>query len=151
MRVEADLRRRLEAGEWASGEALPSVAGLASHYGVARGTVAKALRRLADAISDLWGGFEELKTAINDNGVKRFGSGWTWLVHDGTGLATEQDGGAAVLAREVVVHLAGAEHHAPHLLGRKVRARIVEHHPEPAAGEVRQPRCRGRRAPAGSC
>jgi Fe-Mn family superoxide dismutase len=42
---------------------------------------------LAEAISDLWGGLDELKKAINENGVKRFGSGWTWLVHDGTGLA----------------------------------------------------------------
>ena len=29
----------------------------------------------------------ELKAAMNDGGVKRFGSGWTWLVWDGTGLA----------------------------------------------------------------
>jgi Fe-Mn family superoxide dismutase len=42
---------------------------------------------LAAAITDLWGGFDELKKAINDGGVKRFGSGWTWLVHDGTGLS----------------------------------------------------------------
>jgi superoxide dismutase, Fe-Mn family len=42
---------------------------------------------LADAINDLWDGTEQLKTAMNDNGVKRFGSGWTWLVWDGTGLA----------------------------------------------------------------
>jgi Fe-Mn family superoxide dismutase len=42
---------------------------------------------LADAINDLWGSFDELKKAVNDGGVKRFGSGWTWLVHDGTGLA----------------------------------------------------------------
>ena len=42
---------------------------------------------LGDAISDLWGGLGELKSAMNDNGVKRFGSGWSWLVHDGTGLA----------------------------------------------------------------
>jgi Fe-Mn family superoxide dismutase len=42
---------------------------------------------LADAINDLWGGLDGLKTAMNDNGVKRFGSGWTWLVWDGTGLA----------------------------------------------------------------
>ena len=26
---------------------------------------------------------------INDHGVKRFGSGWTWLVYDGTGLAVK--------------------------------------------------------------
>jgi Fe-Mn family superoxide dismutase len=42
---------------------------------------------LADAIADAFGGMAELKEAINDAGVKRFGSGWTWLVHDGTGLA----------------------------------------------------------------
>jgi Fe-Mn family superoxide dismutase len=42
---------------------------------------------LAAAITDLWGSFDELKKAINDGGVKRFGSGWTWLVHDGTGLS----------------------------------------------------------------
>ena len=42
---------------------------------------------LGDAISSTFGGFGELKSAVNDAGVKRFGSGWTWLVHDGTGLA----------------------------------------------------------------
>jgi len=46
-RVEADLRRRLVGGEWSSGDALPTVAELAEHYGVARGTVARALRVLA--------------------------------------------------------------------------------------------------------
>ena len=42
---------------------------------------------LAAAIDDAFGSFDELKTAVNDAGVKRFGSGWTWLVWDGTGLA----------------------------------------------------------------
>jgi len=42
---------------------------------------------LAKAIDDTFDGFDELKAAINDGGVKRFGSGWTWLVWDGTGLA----------------------------------------------------------------
>jgi len=42
---------------------------------------------LGDAISDLWGSFDDFKAAVNDNGVKRFGSGWTWLVHDGTALS----------------------------------------------------------------
>jgi Fe-Mn family superoxide dismutase len=44
---------------------------------------------LADAITDTFGGLEELKTQVNDAGVKRFGSGWTWLVWDGTGLAVK--------------------------------------------------------------
>jgi Fe-Mn family superoxide dismutase len=42
---------------------------------------------LGAAITDLWGSFDELKKAVNDGGVKRFGSGWTWLVWDGTGLS----------------------------------------------------------------
>jgi superoxide dismutase, Fe-Mn family len=42
---------------------------------------------IADAISSTFGGLDQLKEAVNDGGVKRFGSGWTWLVWDGTGLA----------------------------------------------------------------
>jgi Fe-Mn family superoxide dismutase len=42
---------------------------------------------LADAITDTFGGADQLKEAVNDAGVKRFGSGWSWLVWDGTGLA----------------------------------------------------------------
>ena len=42
---------------------------------------------LAEAINDAFGGVADLKAAVNDAGVKRFGSGWTWLVWDGTGLA----------------------------------------------------------------
>ena len=44
---------------------------------------------LADAIADTFGGLDQLKTQVNDAGVKRFGSGWTWLVWDGTGLAVK--------------------------------------------------------------
>jgi Fe-Mn family superoxide dismutase len=42
---------------------------------------------LAAAIADTFGSVEDLKAQVNDAGVKRFGSGWTWLVWDGTGLA----------------------------------------------------------------
>ena len=42
---------------------------------------------LGDAITERFGGLAELKAAVNDAGVKRFGSGWTWLVWDGSGLA----------------------------------------------------------------
>jgi len=42
---------------------------------------------LGEAVSSTFGSTEDLKSAVNDAGVKRFGSGWTWLVHDGTGLA----------------------------------------------------------------
>ena len=42
---------------------------------------------LKAGIDDTFGSVDELKALVNDGGVKRFGSGWTWLVHDGTGLA----------------------------------------------------------------
>jgi superoxide dismutase, Fe-Mn family len=42
---------------------------------------------LADAITDTFDSLDALKEQLNDGGVKRFGSGWSWLVHDGTGLA----------------------------------------------------------------
>ena len=42
---------------------------------------------LADAITEAFGGTDQLKEQVSDGGVKRFGSGWTWLVWDGTGLA----------------------------------------------------------------
>ena len=42
---------------------------------------------VAEAIESTFGDLEQLKEQVNDAGVKRFGSGWTWLVHDGTGLA----------------------------------------------------------------
>jgi Fe-Mn family superoxide dismutase len=41
------------------------------------------------AIADTFGSVDELKTLVNDAGVKRFGSGWTWLIWDGTGLAVK--------------------------------------------------------------
>ena len=42
---------------------------------------------LAATISDTFGSLDDLKSQVNDAGVKRFGSGWSWLVWDGTGLA----------------------------------------------------------------
>jgi GntR family transcriptional regulator len=60
-RVLADLRRRIKAGEWGHGEALPAVARLADDYGVSRGAVSRALRLLADEglvrIVPRWGTF----------------------------------------------------------------------------------------------
>ena len=40
---------------------------------------------LASAITQAFGSFDQFKAALNDAGVKRFGSGWTWLVLDQTG------------------------------------------------------------------
>jgi Fe-Mn family superoxide dismutase len=42
---------------------------------------------LADAIATTFGSADELKKDLIDTGVKRFGSGWSWLVYDGTALS----------------------------------------------------------------
>jgi superoxide dismutase, Fe-Mn family len=42
---------------------------------------------LAEAINSTFGGLDQLTEQMNDAGVKRFGSGWSWLVWDGSGLA----------------------------------------------------------------
>jgi superoxide dismutase, Fe-Mn family len=42
---------------------------------------------LADAIESTFGGLDALRQEINEAGVNRFGSGWTWLVLDGGSLA----------------------------------------------------------------
>ena len=44
---------------------------------------------LAQAIAETFDSVDELKRQLNDAGVKRFGSGWAWLIHDGTGLAVK--------------------------------------------------------------
>ena len=43
--------------------------------------------QIGEAITSTFGSFDNLKTAFNDAGVKRFGSGWAWLVLDGGKLA----------------------------------------------------------------
>ena len=40
---------------------------------------------LASAIQQVFGSFDAFKTAFNDAGTKRFGSGWAWLVLDTNG------------------------------------------------------------------
>jgi len=40
---------------------------------------------IASAIQSAFGSFDAFKTAFNDAGVKRFGSGWAWLILDSSG------------------------------------------------------------------
>jgi Fe-Mn family superoxide dismutase len=42
---------------------------------------------LGAAIEDTFDSVDELKRLVNEAGTNRFGSGWAWLIHDGTGLA----------------------------------------------------------------
>jgi len=42
---------------------------------------------LASAIDDAFSGFDSFKDELKSAGVGQFGSGWAWLIHDGSGLA----------------------------------------------------------------
>ena len=41
---------------------------------------------IAEAINGKFGSFDDFKEKFNAAGVARFGSGWVWLVHDGSGV-----------------------------------------------------------------
>ena len=42
---------------------------------------------LGEAIDSAFGSFDDFKAKVKETGVNQFGSGWSWLVHDGSGLA----------------------------------------------------------------
>ena len=42
---------------------------------------------LLEAIESAFGSFEDFQAKVKDAGIAQFGSGWAWLVHDGSALA----------------------------------------------------------------
>ncbi len=42
---------------------------------------------LGEAIASTFGSFSDFQGKLKEAGVNQFGSGWSWLVHDGSGLA----------------------------------------------------------------
>ena len=69
--------------------------------------------RIGDAIKSSFGDFEKFKTQMNDAGVKRFGSGWAWLIDAGGKLTIEStanqdsplmEGKKAILGLDVWEH-----------------------------------------------
>jgi Fe-Mn family superoxide dismutase len=42
---------------------------------------------LAEAIAGTFGSFDDFKAKVKETGVNQFGSGWSWLVYDGSGLS----------------------------------------------------------------
>jgi superoxide dismutase, Fe-Mn family len=68
---------------------------------------------LADAINSSFGSFDDFKAQFKDAGIKRFGSGWAWLIKDGSNLAIAStpnqdnpisDGKTAILGVDVWEH-----------------------------------------------
>jgi Fe-Mn family superoxide dismutase len=42
---------------------------------------------LGEAIASTFGSFSDFQAKLKETGINQFGSGWSWLVHDGSGLA----------------------------------------------------------------
>jgi superoxide dismutase, Fe-Mn family len=42
---------------------------------------------LGEAIDAAFGSYDDFKAKLKETGVGQFGSGWAWLVHDGSGVA----------------------------------------------------------------
>jgi superoxide dismutase, Fe-Mn family len=42
---------------------------------------------LGEAIASKFGSFSDFQAKLKETGINQFGSGWSWLVHDGSGLA----------------------------------------------------------------
>ena len=79
---------------------------------------------LADAINAAFGSFDDFQGKFKETGVNRFGSGWAWLVHDGSGLAVvgtaNQDNPISSARRRCS--------------GRRLGARLLPQVPEQAPG-----------------
>jgi len=83
---------------------------------------------LADAIAETFGGVDELRKQVNDAGVKRFGSGWTWLVWNGSGLEAYSTPNQDTPIMETDVPLLGVDvwEHAYYLLYQNRRPDYLE-------------------------
>ena len=96
---------------------------------VARTAAASPTATLAEAINGAFGSFDDFKAKFKDAGVNQFGSGWAWLVHDGSGLAVIEhaEPGHPALRRPDAA--AGR---------RRVGARLLPQVPEQAPGLPRR-------------
>ena len=80
---------------------------------------------LAEAINGAFGSFDDFKAKFKDAGVNQFGSGWAWLVHDGSGLAVTSTPNQDTPALRRPDAAAGR---------RRVGARLLPQVPEQAPG-----------------
>ena len=83
---------------------------------------------IADAISESFGSFSELKEKLSQSAITNFGSGWTWLIKDDTGLAilnTDDADSALAHGKEALLTIDVWEH-AYYVDYRNARPKYVE-------------------------
>ena len=83
---------------------------------------------LGSAIDEAFGSFDEFKSKFKDAGVNQFGSGWAWLVWDGSGLAVRSSANQDSPISDGQVPLLGADvwEHAYYLKYQNKRPAYLE-------------------------
>ncbi|NCY16134.1 MAG: superoxide dismutase [Fe] [Actinobacteria bacterium] len=83
---------------------------------------------LADRINASFGSYEDFKAQITDAGLTQFGSGWAWLVEDGSGLAIMKTPNADLPMKHSAKALFTIDvwEHAYYIDYRNARAKFIE-------------------------
>ena len=83
---------------------------------------------LAQAIDKQWGSFDAFQKEFIDKAVTLFGSGWAWLVKDGSGLAIAQTSNAGNPLRDGKTPILTADvwEHAYYIDYRNQRPKFME-------------------------
>ena len=83
---------------------------------------------LADRINSSFGSYEDFKAQITEAGLTQFGSGWAWLVEDGSGLAIMKTPNADLPMKHSAKSLFTIDvwEHAYYIDYRNARAKFIE-------------------------
>ena len=84
---------------------------------------------LADAINTKFGSFENFKKEFSDSAAGNFGSGWTWLVKDGSGtleIVNTDDADNPMCAGKTPVLTLDVWEHAYYIDYRNARPKYIE-------------------------
>jgi Fe-Mn family superoxide dismutase len=83
---------------------------------------------LADRINSSFGSYEDFKAQITEAGLTQFGSGWAWLVEDGSGLSIMKTPNADLPMKHSAKALFTIDvwEHAYYIDYRNARAKFIE-------------------------
>jgi len=85
--------------------------------------------KLADAINKSFGSFQVFKTKFTEEAVNHFGSGWVWLVRDGTNnlsIVSTHDAGCPITEGKHPLVTCDVWEHAYYIDHRNNRAAYIE-------------------------
>ncbi|MBK23181.1 MAG: superoxide dismutase [Fe] [Halobacteriovorax sp.] len=84
---------------------------------------------IADAINGKWGSFDKFKEEFSASAAGNFGSGWTWLVKNGSGeleIVNTDDAGCPLTAGQTPVLTIDVWEHAYYVDYRNARPKYIE-------------------------